>query len=293
VIHGDIKGVRVFFFSAGATFILPKLPTKVNILIDETGHARLADFGLLSIILDPRYHLSSSSHTQGGTARWMSPERIAPQRFGFKNSCPTTASDCYSLGMVIYETISGNPPFHKDADLTVFMKVVEGERPPRGVRFTESLWGVLELCWAPQPNDRPSIEDVLWRLGVVSSLSEPLPGADEGMNDDDDDWDAETDSSGEGSLDSFATDDHTLPPPIRPLRDHYLTDQEALQTSPIPVSQETYKPAQPHVADPPAPMMMNTNAPSTGAPTQTPANPWPIGYGQVGMRPNNVLHSFG
>ena len=195
MIHGDLKGVR-FFVKARVTFILSKLSVKANVLVDETGHARLADFGLLTIISDPACLLPSSSYTQGGTARWMSPERIAPQRFGFKDSRPTKSSDCYALGMVIYETISGNLPFHRDSDLTVFMKVVEGERPPRGVKFTKGLWKMLELCWAPQPNDRPSIEDILQCLEMVSNLSEPpSPRLGEEMEKDDDDWDSTSDDS--------------------------------------------------------------------------------------------------
>jgi len=198
MIHGDLKGVRLFFFfTARGTPNSPSLPTKANILIDQTGCARLADFGLLTIISDPKYVLSSSSHTQGGTVRWMSPERIAPDRFGFKNSRPTVSSDCYSLGMVIYETISGNVPFHKDTDPAVFMKVVEGKHPPRGVKFTKSLWGMLERCWASGPNNRPSIETVLQCLEAVPSLPGPSsPGADEEVEEDDDYSDSTTDSSG-------------------------------------------------------------------------------------------------
>jgi len=98
--------------------------------------------------------------------------------------------------MVIYETVSGNPPFHKDADYTVYLKVVEGKRPPRGVRFTESLWKALELCWMPQPNDRPSIEGVLQRLERASnSLEKPSPGMDEEIEEDGDGWDSADSSS--------------------------------------------------------------------------------------------------
>ena len=126
----------------------------------------------------------------------MSPERIAPQRFGFKDGRPTIPSDCYALGMVIYETISGKLPFHKHADMVVFMKVVEGERPARGVRFTTSLWEVLERCWAPKPNDRPSIEGILQCLEATLSLSEPPPSRvyDE-LEEDGEESDSTTDSS--------------------------------------------------------------------------------------------------
>jgi len=115
----------------------------------------------------------------------MSPELIAPHRFGFKNSRPTKPSDCYAFGMVIYETISGHLPFHEDTDLTVSVKVSEGKRPPRGAGFTKALWKMMEQCWALQPNDRPPIEDVLRCLETSSHSSEPLsPEVDDGMETD-------------------------------------------------------------------------------------------------------------
>ena len=46
------------------------------------------------------------SFTPGGTVRWMSPEFLDPERFGILGSeggRPTRESDCYALGMVIYE----------------------------------------------------------------------------------------------------------------------------------------------------------------------------------------------
>lgn len=173
---------------------MTSLPPQANILIDENCNARLADFGLLIIVSDPGNLLSSSSNSQRGTVRWMSPELILPQEFGFENSRPTGPSDCYALGMVIYETISGNLPFHEDVDYAISLKVVEGERPPRGAKFTNRLWEMLKLCWAPQPNDRPSVEAVLQCLRVASNLLEsPSPGSDEEA--DTDDWDSSDGSS--------------------------------------------------------------------------------------------------
>ena len=174
--------VRVILLSYGTHL-------KANILIDETGCARLADFGLLTIISDPANFLSSSSYAQGGTVRWTSPERIVPQEFNLKDSRPTKSSDCYSLGMVIYETISGSPPFHEHVDMTVLVKVLKGEHPSRGTEFTESLWKMLEMCWAFQPKTRPSIEDVLQSLGTVSTPPESPPGASEEMEKGGDDLD--------------------------------------------------------------------------------------------------------
>ena len=126
----------------------------------------------------------------------MGPELIALQRFGIKNRRPTKSSDCYALGMVIYETISGHLPFHEHTDLEVFVKVLDGERPRREAWFTDSLWGVLEHCWKPHPNERPSIEGVLRCL----ESEPPSPGPDEEVEEDvvdegseedsDDSWDS-------------------------------------------------------------------------------------------------------
>ena len=96
--------------------------TKANILINKDRRACLADFGLTTIagVVTPATvsartsWVSSTSEKDtlmsfidaGGTCRWMSPELLDPERFAtreFGNSRPTKQSDCYALGMVIYE----------------------------------------------------------------------------------------------------------------------------------------------------------------------------------------------
>jgi len=104
----------------------------------------------------------------------MSPELFYPGKFDLKDSRPTKHSDCYALGMVIYEVLSGRAPFSRHPDLTVIARVLEGERPVRprgagGMRFTDDVWSILECCWKPCPGDRPRIKDVLNCLEKVSS----------------------------------------------------------------------------------------------------------------------------
>ena len=139
-------------------------------MIDEAGNARLADFGQATVLSDPANGLSSSSNHPGGTIRWMSPEMITPEKFGLEKSRATKSSDCYALGMVVYEVIGGKVPFHEDTDIGVCLKVMRGERPRRGVEFTDNSWKMLEWCWESHPSDRPSVEDVLWCLETDSNL---------------------------------------------------------------------------------------------------------------------------
>ena len=72
------------------------------------------------------------------------------------------------------------------ANSSVFKKVTQGDRPGRpegaeGVWFTDDIWEVLERCWVPTPENRPSIDDVLRCLGKTSksrippSLAPPFP----------------------------------------------------------------------------------------------------------------------
>ena len=106
----------------------------------------------------------------------MSPELLDPESQIHRR---TKHSDCYALGMVIYEVLSRRIPFYRYTDFVVFGKVVKGERPekPRGsegvVGFMDDVWEVLELCWASLPRDRPSIKDVLKRLEKAASSWTP------------------------------------------------------------------------------------------------------------------------
>ena len=121
----------------------------------------------------------------------MSPELIYPEIFGLKKSIPTKESDCYALGMVIYEVLSGQTPYSPWRPPAVMRKVLDGERPRRpqggeGSLFTDGMWEVLELCWKSQPCDRINAQAVL--RGLEGSPPPLGAGSDAGM-DADDQWD--------------------------------------------------------------------------------------------------------
>ena len=110
----------------------------------------------------------------------MSPELLDPDRFGLRDSRLTKHSDCYALGMVILEVLTGVHPFSNYNNLIVASKIVEGKRPgrPEGeerVWFTNDLWEMLEQCWSTQPEERPAIDAVLQCLRRGSTTWRPLP----------------------------------------------------------------------------------------------------------------------
>ena len=121
---------------------------------------------------------------EGGTFRWMSPELLDPEDFGLTKSRPTKESDCYALGMVVYEVLSGQVPFASNTSPVVIRNVLKGRRPARphgevGRQFTGAIWGVLELCWKRQPSERTSVEAVFQALGGNTSPVRLVSDADE------------------------------------------------------------------------------------------------------------------
>ena len=150
------------------------------------------------------------SFTSGGTYRWMSPELLDPEAFGIPQSeestRPTTQSDCYALGTVIYEVgvhanklvanglvgypqvLCGHHPYNDVvSDTLVIDAIVRGARPkkPKGAArlgFTNDLWRILERCWLGNRSARPSVEEIIPYLSdavlhwytrtVASDLSE-------------------------------------------------------------------------------------------------------------------------
>jgi serine/threonine protein kinase/TPR repeat protein len=139
-----------------------------NILLDEYGEAKIADFGTAKAIATSEGTVNSQNQ---GTPLYQAPESVSGENVGVK-------ADVYSFGIMIYTILTGSPPFStKQTLLSLGQRILAGSRPtfPSGTpRFIAEL---AKSCWAPKPNSRPTSREVLQIL-CSRELLESIPDLD-------------------------------------------------------------------------------------------------------------------
>ncbi|HSL42059.1 MAG TPA: protein kinase [Anaerolineales bacterium] len=144
-----------------------------NIMLDVHGQAILMDFGIVKI-------LGGDSHTSTGavvgTARYMSPETI-------RGEVADHRSDIYSLGVTLFEMLSGRPPFVADSAMTLMMMHLNDPVPNiREFRadIHPELIRILEKSLAKERADRyqsaaEMSADLRHALGTVGTQPTTIP----------------------------------------------------------------------------------------------------------------------
>ncbi len=94
-----------------------------NILLMPDGRALLTDFGIAKAAWDSRL---TRGDTRLGTAAYMAPEQARGQPVG-------RHTDVYALGVVLYEMVTGRPPFEGNTDAILYQHVHEPPPPPRAL----------------------------------------------------------------------------------------------------------------------------------------------------------------
>jgi len=152
-----------------------------NVLLDENEQAHITDFGVAKII-DPHANQSTTYTVAGpvGTPSYMSPEQAA----GLKAIDRRT--DVYSLGAMLYEIMTGRPPFTVGHSVLDLVNIVRGDiKPPSKLKPEGGATGgdaaLEKICMtalANAPKDRHATAKVFaaalteW-LGETSARKEP------------------------------------------------------------------------------------------------------------------------
>ncbi|KAG2073458.1 kinase-like protein [Suillus decipiens] len=121
-----------------------------NILIDAMGVAYLADYNVTAAHRGE--HIPPS-------VRWAAPEHFDSQNV----VAPTTESDIYSLGSVIYQILTGREPYYEVRDKSkVAIEILDGNKPSRShdTHIEDHHWLFMQKCWSV-PESRPSAAEVL------------------------------------------------------------------------------------------------------------------------------------
>ncbi|MEP7040721.1 MAG: serine/threonine-protein kinase [Chloroflexota bacterium] len=116
-----------------------------NILLDVEGHAHLADFGIAHSLEADAERLTQTGMVVG-TPAYIAPEQLAGTAAG-----PRT--DLFGLGAVLFEMLTGNPPFKAMAPLPLAQAHAAGPPPMPGV--PPALAEITRACLANNPSERP------------------------------------------------------------------------------------------------------------------------------------------
>jgi tRNA A-37 threonylcarbamoyl transferase component Bud32 len=127
-----------------------------NVLLTEEGAPKITDFGLAKRLEEEPGSTIPSPRTQSG-AILGTPAYMAPEQAGGKGKTVGPATDVYALGAILYECLTGRPPFQADTPLDTILQVLDREPVPPGrlaPGCPRDLEAVCLKCLAKDPARR-------------------------------------------------------------------------------------------------------------------------------------------
>jgi beta-lactam-binding protein with PASTA domain/tRNA A-37 threonylcarbamoyl transferase component Bud32 len=120
-----------------------------NVMMTQNGDVKVMDFGIARAMADTAATMTATAQVIG-TAQYLSPEQARGERVD-------TRSDLYSTGCVLYELLTGNPPFTGDSPVAIaYQHVREDPVPPSQVDPQIPHWAdaIVLKAMAKSPDDR-------------------------------------------------------------------------------------------------------------------------------------------
>ena len=147
-----------------------------NVMLREDGYVKVLDFGLARVVLSEKAgEVTVSAETRSGlvlgTIGYLSPEQA-------RGETVTTASDVFSFGILLYELLTGQHPFHAPTPLAVLHAIAsDAPVPPSrmGIEVPAALDQLVLECLQKDPKMRPGSAEIVARLRSVAGQGAPTP----------------------------------------------------------------------------------------------------------------------
>ena len=112
----------------------------------------------------------------------MAPELLHPQMFGLNNARVSKATDIYAFGIVVYEVLTGCPPFGAGGprQAEIIPRVIGGQRPSKpekagDIGFGGGTWELTQQCWNQDRGKRPTIDKICKHFHRVAGTPMVVP----------------------------------------------------------------------------------------------------------------------